>query len=77
MNLQAVMNWFSSAPFLHVAGIAAIATLMGVGVISSTEGLPLLTGLIGLGIQTTTGGDPAAPVAAPRPVAAPTAPPAG
>ncbi|HLI23586.1 MAG TPA: hypothetical protein VKU91_01420 [Acidimicrobiales bacterium] len=48
-----VLQWLSSAPFLHVAGLAAIATLMGVGTISVVEGLPLLSGLIGLGITTT------------------------
>ena len=48
-----VLNWLSSTPVLHVAGIAAIATLMGVGVVSESEGFPILTGLIGLGINTT------------------------
>lgn len=51
-----IVNWLSSAPFLHAAGIAAIATLMGIGTVSVTEGLPILTGLIGLGINTTAKG---------------------
>lgn len=51
--LNSIMAWLSSAPFLHAAGIAAIASLIGVGVVPVSEGLPILTGLIGLGINTT------------------------
>jgi hypothetical protein len=51
------MNWLSSvissltAPSgLHLVGLVAVAVLLGVGVISVPVGLPLLTGLLGLGI---------------------------
>ena len=50
--VNALMAWLSSQPFLHVAGIAAIAVLMAVGTITATVGLPILTGLVGLGINT-------------------------
>ena len=65
--------WLSSAPFLHLAGMVTIAVLMGTGTLSVTEGLPLLAGLIGLGIQTTS---TASAVAAPQTAApVPQAPP--
>jgi hypothetical protein len=51
------MNWLSSvissltAPSgLHLVGLVAVAVLLGLGVISVPVGLPLLTGLLGLGI---------------------------
>ena len=39
---------------LHLAGIAAIATLIGTGTVSVDIGLPLLTGLVGLGVGNAT-----------------------
>lgn len=48
------MNWFKDnfQDIKVLAGIAALATLIGTGTVTTTEGLPLLTGLIGLSINT-------------------------
>lgn len=84
--LNNILVWLSSAPFLHIAGIAAVTTLMGVGTVSTETGLPILTGLIGLGITTLPNAVPSSPTVATKaspapaaPVAAPgnVAPPAG
>ena len=47
-----VVSWLSSEPFLHVAGIVAITVLIALGTVSTAEGFPILTGLVGLGINT-------------------------
>jgi hypothetical protein len=49
---SALVSWLTSGPFLHLAGLAAVATLMGIGTVSSDQGFPILTGLVGLGIKT-------------------------
>lgn len=54
--MNALVKWLTSTGFLHLSGIAAVATLIGTGTVSTTEGLPILTGLIGLGINTTSNG---------------------
>lgn len=51
-TVNAVLNWFSSETFLHAAGIAAVSVLMGVGTVPVSEGFPILTGLVGLAINT-------------------------
>lgn len=40
----------------HLAAVAAVATLIGVGSIGSDIGLPLLAGLIGIGLPAPAGG---------------------
>lgn len=35
----------------HILGLAAIAVLVGIGVVPLNIGLPLLTGVVGLGIN--------------------------
>ena len=35
---------------MHLAGIAAMATLVGIGAVSPAEGLPILGGLLGIGV---------------------------
>lgn len=39
---------FSEA--MHLAGLAAISTLTAIGTVPITDGLPLITALVGLGI---------------------------
>ena len=52
------VNWFKDnfQDIKVLAGIAALATLMGTGTVATHEGLPLLTGLIGLSINTGSSG---------------------
>lgn len=38
-----------TAAALHLAGVAALATLIGVGAVTPDVGVPLLAGLIGVG----------------------------
>lgn len=54
--VNALVGWLSSTTFFHLAGLAAVATLTGVGVIQGDVGIPIIAGLVGLGINTTTGG---------------------
>ena len=53
--INAIVAWLSSAPFLHLAGIVAVSVLLGIGTLTVEEGFPILVGLVGLGINTTTG----------------------
>lgn len=52
------MNWFRDnfQDIKVLSGIAALATLIGTGTVTTNEGLPLLTGLIGLSINTSGNG---------------------
>ena len=49
-QLIALIN---SEGLYHVASLAAVATLTGVGVIPADVGIPLVTGLAGLGVGRT------------------------
>lgn len=51
--MKSFLNNFGD--FKVIAAIAALAALIGTGSITSTEGLPLLAGAIGLSINTTPG----------------------
>jgi hypothetical protein len=37
---------------MQIAGLAAVSTLVGTGVVAQDVGLPFITGLVGLGITT-------------------------
>ena len=52
--ITTVVGYLSSGPFLHVAGLAALSVLTGVGVVPVNEGLPLIVGAVGLGINAKT-----------------------
>ena len=52
--ITTVVGYLSSGPFLHVAGLAALSVLTGVGVVPVNEGLPLIVGAVGLGINSKT-----------------------
>lgn len=58
--VSALVGWLSSTTFFHLAGLAAVSVLTGVGIIPSEVGVPVITGLVGLGINTTTGTSPSA-----------------
>lgn len=52
--MKQLVDLFNSQGVLHIAGVAAVATLLGTGTLPTDVGFPLLAGLLGLGIGSAT-----------------------
>lgn len=50
--MTALVTWLTSISPIHLIGLIAIVVLVALGTVSVAEGLPLITGLIGLAIPT-------------------------
>lgn len=50
--MKQLVDLFNTPGVLHIAGVAAVATLLGTGTLPTDVGFPLLAGLLGLGIGT-------------------------
>lgn len=48
--VASLVGWVTTLPAAHVAGIAAVTTLVALGSVSSAVGVPLLAALVGVGV---------------------------
>lgn len=48
-----LISWLTAVPAAHLVAIVVIAVLLAVGAITTAVGLPLLAGLLGLALPST------------------------
>lgn len=56
---QQLISWLTAIPVAHLVAIVAIAVLLALGTVTTAVGLPLLAGLLGLALPSTSAPQPA------------------